>query len=85
MTVSMFRQLIRSEQARQQFFQDGRVPEFIDQPTPDLELHLKASMLFAKEANRKRQARWPKQSRLGSHSEGAATASHSVKSAIWTT
>jgi type VI secretion system protein ImpE len=46
MTVSMFRQLIRSEQARQQFFQDGRVPEFIDQPTDDLELHLKASMLL---------------------------------------
>ncbi len=46
MTVAMFRQLIRSEQARHQFLQDGRVPEFIDKPTPDLEQHLKASMLM---------------------------------------
>src|SRR5687768_983599 len=45
MTVSMFRQLIRSEQAREQFYHDGRVPEFIEKPTPNLELHLKASML----------------------------------------
>jgi len=46
MTVSMFRQLIRSEQARQQFYQDGRVPEFVDKPSRGLELHLKASMLL---------------------------------------
>lgn len=46
MTVSMFRQLIRSEQAREQFYQDGRVPEFIDKPSPNLELHLKASLLI---------------------------------------
>ena len=46
MTVSMFRQLIRSEQARDQFYQDGRVPEFIDKPSPNLELRLKASMLI---------------------------------------
>jgi type VI secretion system protein ImpE len=46
MTVSMFRQLIRSEQARQQFYQDGRIPEFIDKPSANLELHLKASMLI---------------------------------------
>ena len=46
MTVSMFRQLIRSEQMRQQFYQDGRVPEFIDKPTPDLEQRLRASLLI---------------------------------------
>jgi type VI secretion system protein ImpE len=46
MTVSMFRQLIRSEQARGQFYQDGRVPEFIDTPTPDMEQRLRASMLI---------------------------------------
>jgi type VI secretion system protein ImpE len=46
MTVSMFRQLIRSEQAREQFYQDGRVPEFIDKPSPVLELCLKASLLI---------------------------------------
>ena len=45
MTVSMFRQLIRSEQAREQFYHDGRVPEFIEKPSPSLELHLQASML----------------------------------------
>jgi type VI secretion system protein ImpE len=46
MTVSMFRQLIRSEQARGQFYQDGRVPEFIDTPTPDMEQRLRASLLI---------------------------------------
>lgn len=30
--IAMFRQLIRAEQARQQFFSDGRLPEFLDQP-----------------------------------------------------
>jgi type VI secretion system protein ImpE len=46
MTVSMIRQLIRSEQAREQFYQDGRVPEFIDTPTPDMEQRLRASLLI---------------------------------------
>jgi type VI secretion system protein ImpE len=46
MTVSMFRQLIRSEQAREQFYQDGRLPEFIEKPSADLELHLKAAVLI---------------------------------------
>jgi type VI secretion system protein ImpE len=46
MTISMFRQLIRSEQAREQFYHDGRVPEFIEKPSPQLELHLKASLLI---------------------------------------
>ena len=44
--VALFRQLIRGEQARQQFYNEGRVPEFLDQPTPDLQLHLQASVLI---------------------------------------
>jgi type VI secretion system protein ImpE len=56
MTVSMFRQLIRSEQAREQFFQDGRVPDFIDKPTPDLELRLRAAVLL-REGNKAEAAR----------------------------
>ncbi len=42
--LSMFRQLIRAEQARQQFFADGRVPEFLDLPTPSLKCCLEASV-----------------------------------------
>src|SRR5947209_10684988 len=42
--VSLFRQLIRAEQARQQFFAEGRVPEFLDLPSPTLRLHLEASI-----------------------------------------
>ena len=44
--VSLFRQLIRAEQARQQFFSEGRVPEFLNsEVTPDLRRHLEASVL----------------------------------------
>jgi type VI secretion system protein ImpE len=44
--IGLFRQLIRAEQARQQFFADGRLPEFLDQPSPVLRLHLEASVLL---------------------------------------
>jgi type VI secretion system protein ImpE len=42
--VSMFRQLIRAEQARQQFYAEGRVPEFLAEVSPGLRLHLEASI-----------------------------------------
>ena len=42
--ISMFRQLVRAEQARQQFFGEGRLPEFLDQPAPHLQCHLEASI-----------------------------------------
>ena len=42
--VALFRQLLRGEQARQEFFAEGRVPEFLDRPAPHLELHLQASV-----------------------------------------
>jgi type VI secretion system protein ImpE len=32
MGVALFRQLVRAEQARQQFFSEGRVPEFLKRP-----------------------------------------------------
>jgi type VI secretion system protein ImpE len=44
--VALFRQLIRAEQARQQFYSDGRLPEFLEQPSPVLRLHLEASVLL---------------------------------------
>ena len=44
MTVALFRQLIRAEMARQEFHSAGRVPEFVDVPTPVLELHIQASI-----------------------------------------
>ena len=42
--VSQFRHLIRAEQARQQFYSEGRVPEFLDQPSEELKLRLEASI-----------------------------------------
>ena len=43
--VNLFRTLIRAEQARQQFFTQGRMPEFLDKDiTPGLRLHLEASV-----------------------------------------
>ena len=42
--VALFRQLVRAEQARQQFFTDGRLPEFISKPGPLLEIELRAAV-----------------------------------------
>jgi type VI secretion system protein ImpE len=44
MRISLFRQLIRAETARQQFFSEGRLPEFLSEPSPALRLHLDASI-----------------------------------------
>lgn len=40
--VAEFRQLIRADMARRQLFRDGRVPEFLDQPTESQRLQLSA-------------------------------------------
>jgi type VI secretion system protein ImpE len=45
MGVALFRQLIRGEQARRQFFADGRAPELLDAPPEHLKLHIEASVL----------------------------------------
>lgn len=47
--VALFRQLVRGETARQQFFGAGALPEFIDLPTPVLKQHLEASILLREE------------------------------------
>lgn len=41
--VAMFRRLIRAEQARQQFYTEGRLPEFQSRPDPRVELELRAA------------------------------------------
>jgi type VI secretion system protein ImpE len=40
--VAEFRQLLRAEQARRQFLRDGRLPEFLGEPTPTLRAMLAA-------------------------------------------
>jgi type VI secretion system protein ImpE len=42
--ITLLRQLIRAEQARQQFYAEGRLPEFLTPPCPVLQLHLQASI-----------------------------------------
>ena len=42
--VALFRQLVRAEQARQQFCSEGRVPEFVVKPDALLELELRAAI-----------------------------------------
>lgn len=42
--LSLFRQLVRAEVARQQFFDEGRIPEFLGEPSPALQLCLQASI-----------------------------------------
>jgi type VI secretion system protein ImpE len=46
MGVALFRQLIRGEQARRQFFNDGRAPELLDAAPEHLQLHIEASILL---------------------------------------
>jgi type VI secretion system protein ImpE len=43
-TVSLFRQMLRAEEARRQFFADGRLPEFLTPPSPVIRTHLEASI-----------------------------------------
>lgn len=41
---ALFRQLVRAEQARQQFFTEGRLPDFLDPPCERMRLVLEASI-----------------------------------------
>jgi type VI secretion system protein ImpE len=43
--VALFRQLVRAEQARQQFYAEGRAPEFLARPDRISELELRAAVL----------------------------------------
>lgn len=42
--VALFRQVVRAELARQEFYRMGRPPEFLTPPSPELQLHLRASI-----------------------------------------
>lgn len=42
--VAMYRQLVRAEQARQQFYTEGRLPEFHAKPDAVMELELRAAV-----------------------------------------
>lgn len=42
--IALFRQLVRGEMARQQFFREGRVPEFLAKPSELLQKSLQASI-----------------------------------------
>lgn len=44
--VLQLRHLVRAAIARQQFFNEGRLPEFLDQPSDELRLRLEASVLI---------------------------------------
>src|SRR5438128_1841816 len=47
LSIGLFRQLIRAEQARQQFYTQARLPEFLDSEiSPDLRPHLEAAVLL---------------------------------------
>ena len=42
--VALWRQLIRAEEARKQFYLEGRLPEFLDKPDAQIEKYLQASV-----------------------------------------
>lgn len=43
--MALLRQLVRADLARQQFRDEGRLPEFLDAPTPTAKAYLEASIL----------------------------------------
>jgi len=46
MGVSLLRHLVRAEEDRKQFYANGRLPEFLAKPSPELRLRLEASILI---------------------------------------
>lgn len=42
--IALFRQLIRAATSREQFFAEGRLPEFLDKPSEEMQLRLEASI-----------------------------------------
>jgi type VI secretion system protein ImpE len=49
--VALFRQLIRAAQARDDFYASGRVPEFLDKPSPQMTQILEASIYLREGKN----------------------------------
>ena len=49
--VALLRQLVRGEEARNQVFTSGRVPEFVGVPPEYLQLHLKATIALREQDN----------------------------------
>lgn len=49
-SVTVFRNLIRAESARREFFAEGKVPEILGELTPSLRLYLEAAEAIRKEA-----------------------------------
>jgi type VI secretion system protein ImpE len=72
--VSLLRHLVRAEGARRQFHADGRVPEFLEQPSEELRLRLQAAVCLrtgdAREAARLLEAAEEKRAPVGGTSDG---------------
>ena len=43
-SIALFRQLIRAEKSRAEFYNEGRVPEFVGGPNPLMQIYLQASV-----------------------------------------
>jgi type VI secretion system protein ImpE len=54
--IALFRQLIRAEEARQQFYTEGRLPEFLEAPTEHDQLYFRA-LVELKDGNAQAAAR----------------------------
>lgn len=69
--VSQLRQVIRGEQARRQFFSDGRLPDFL-RPLPDhVKLHLEAAVLLREGDTAKAAGQLAKAEELRPHLAGS--------------
>ena len=62
--VAEFRQLVRGEMARQQLFRDGRVPEFLGEPTAAQRAAL-AAIVALRDGDAAEAGRWAERGRGG--------------------
>jgi type VI secretion system protein ImpE len=84
--TSLFRQLLRAEQARREVFEAGRVPELLVPPSPALSLALRAAVALRGGTRRTRpSACSPRPKRSGPSSRARPTGPPSAAGATWTT
>ena len=81
--VSQFRQILRAEQARQQFYSENRLPEFLNQEvTPLMARHLEAAVLLREKKPAEAAECWPGRKTSGPIRLAPATGSPSTTCAI---
>jgi type VI secretion system protein ImpE len=70
--VAVVRQLVRAELARREFYEQGRVPEFLDPPPPHVRLALEASIAIREGKDAEAAAKLEEAEQLRPHLSGTS-------------